>query len=103
MDLLKLSSSKEYELPKPLSLDAVQVLHPLPSKCKQPCARWAERRLHASPRPLISLFCPRPGAEKHKAILVSVWSPSSPGLGQSWDAGSKEVVQTFIGVFMSSD
>lgn len=103
MDLLKPSSSEEDELPKPLSLDAVEALHPLPSKGKQPCARRAEGRPHASPRPRISPFCPRPGAEQHKAILVTVWSPSSPGLGRSRDAGSKEVVQTFIGVFMSSD
>lgn len=65
------SRSKEDEVPKPLSLFAFQALHALCSKSKQPRARWAERRLHASSRPLLPPLCPQPAAGKHKTISVS--------------------------------
>lgn len=96
------SSSKKDEPPKPLSLFAFQALHPLCSKSKQLHARWAERRLPTSSQPLIPRFFSSARSWEAQSHFGE-WSHSSPGLGQRRDAGSKEVVQTFIGVFMSSD
>lgn len=94
------SSSKEDEPPKPPSLFSFHALC-MQQKQTASCQVGREEVAHLSPA-------------SHAPVLSSAWSwgaqrhfcercPCSPGLGQGRAAGSKEVVQTFIGVFMSSD
>lgn len=81
--------------------------HPLPSEWQQLRARGAEsagaetKCLSPAPRLLLVLLHEQRGTKPSWDHLET--PPCSPDLGQSGAAGSRKAVQTFIGVFMSSD